>query len=317
MSNKKRKKTKKKKPHPILDYLFYLLVRVIAVFVQMVEVNTALGWARWLGRGLYLVYGRGRRRALENLRFSYPNKDAAWIERTARRSFEHLVMLVFDVLYTARLIRLSTWRRYVELGDFSAPLREMLRGRGIIMLTGHYGNFEVLGYAMATFGLQSYSIARPIDNPYINKYLMGVRERQGQIIIDKKGATDSMLELLAAGATLSFIADQNAGRKGIFVDFFGRQASTYKSIGLLAMAYDLPIIVGYCRRLDDRYRFQVGMTRIIRPGEWKKQDDPLKWITAQYTTAIEKFIRQDPQQYWWVHRRWKSRPPAERLPAIP
>ena len=304
-------KKKKKRPHPVRDYLFYLLVRLIAIFVQMAEVNTALSWARGLGRGLYTVYGRGRARARENLRRSYPEKDEAWIEHTARRSFEHIVMLVFDVLYTTRLIQLSTWRRYIDLGDFSAPMQEMLGGRGIIMLTGHYGNFEVLGYAMATFGLQSYSIARPIDNPYINEYLVGVRQRQGQIIIDKKGATDSMLGLLSRGATVSFIADQNAGRKGIFVDFFGRKASTYKSIGLLAMAYDLPIVVGFCRRVNDRYRFQIGLSRFIRPEEWKKQEDPLTWITAEYTAAIEKFVRQDPQQYWWVHRRWKTRPPEE------
>ena len=315
MAHKSRKKKKKKKSHPVTDYLFYLLVRVAAVFIQMVEVNTTLRWARWLGGGLYMIYGRGRRRALENLRYSYPEKDRSWRERTARRSFEHMVMLTFDVLYTTRLIRLSTWRRYIELGDYSELLREMLRGRGIIMLTGHYGNFEVLGYVMATFGLESYSIARPIDNPYINQYLMGVRQQQGQIIIDKKGATNSMLEILARGATLSFIADQNAGRKGIFVDFFGRRASTYKSIALLAMEYDLPIVVGYCRRLNDRYRFRVGMGRIIRPGDWKKQSDPLTWITAEYTAAIEKFVREDPEQYWWVHRRWKTRPPAERKAA--
>lgn len=248
---------------------------------------------------------------MENLRLSYPEKSLTWLEQTTRRSFEHIVMLAFDVLYTTRLIRISTWTKYLEFDQITEPLRLMLHHRGVIMVTGHYGNFEVLGYALAVLGLESYSIARPIDNPYINKFLLGVRERQGQKIIDKKGATTDMLEILDSGSILSFIADQNAGRKGIFVDFFGRKASTYKSIGLLAMQYDLPIIVGYARRVQDQYRFELGYHRIIKPEEWKEQDDPLRWITAEYTRGIEGIVRADPEQYWWVHRRWKTRPREE------
>jgi KDO2-lipid IV(A) lauroyltransferase len=311
LSIKKRKKKKKKKPHPVLDYLFYLLVRVAAVFIQMPEVNTVLRVARWLGGGLYLVYGRGRKRAIENLQRSFPEKGQEWIEQTARRSFEHIAMLAFDVFNTTRLIRQSTWKRYIEFEDIEEVLRMLLEGQGIIMVTGHYGNFEVLGYALAVFGLESYSVARPIDNPYINKYLMGVRQQHGQKIVDKKGATEAMLEVLKNGETLCFIADQNAGKKGMFVDFFHRKASTYKSIGLLAIEYNLPIVVGYCRRIDDQYHFKLGVQRIIRPGDWEEQENPLRWITAEYTRAIEEFVRDDPEQYWWVHRRWKTRPRGE------
>jgi Kdo2-lipid IVA lauroyltransferase/acyltransferase len=311
MPNKIRVK-KKKKPHPIVDYFFYLLMRIAAIFVQIPSPDTSVRIARQSGSLLYLIYHRGRRRAVENLQLSFPGKDSGWLEHTAKRSFEHIAMLAFDVLRTSRLIRPSTWRRYIEFGNMSEPLRLILQGRGVIMVTGHYGNFEILGYAMATFGLESFSIARPIDNPYINDYLLGVRQKNGQTIIDKKGATDMMLDILKSGATLSFIADQNAGRKGVFVDFFGRKASTYKSIGLLAMEYNLPIVVGYCRRLNDRYRFRIGMTRIIKPSDWHDKPDPLKWITAEYTAAIEQFVREDPEQYWWLHRRWKSRPPEER-----
>ena len=312
MSMNQKKKKHKKKPHPVVDYIFYVLVRILAAFLMVPDVNTSLRWARFLGSGLFQIYGRGRQRAIDHLRESFPQKDQAWIEQTARRSFEHIVMFAFDVLYTTRLIRISTWQRYIRLGEMSEVLQLILQGRGIIMLTGHYGSFEVAGYAMATFGLQTYSIARPLDNPYINRYMLDVRQRQGQIIVDKKGATESMLQILDSGATLGFIADQNAGHKGVFVDFFGRKASTYKSIGLLAMQYNLPIVISYCRRLNDRFQFELGVTRIIKPHQWRDKDDPLHWITAQYTAAIEEFVREEPEQYWWIHRRWKTRPRAER-----
>jgi Kdo2-lipid IVA lauroyltransferase/acyltransferase len=306
------KAKKKKKPSVVQDYLLYLVVRVAAVFIQMMEVNASLRLARGLGHGLYLIYHRGRERAIEHLRASFPEKGQAWLEKTARRSFEHIVMLAFDVINTSRLIRASTWHRYIELGEgMDRGLKLILAGRGVLMVTGHYGNFEISGVTLATFGLETYSIARPLDNRFINDYLLGVRQRQGQIIVDKKGATEHMLEYLQAGATLGFIADQNAGHKGMFVDFFGRKASTYKSIGLLAMEYNLPIIVGCCRRVRDEYRFRFVLTQIILPEHWKGQDDPLRWITEQYTAAIERFVRDDPEQYWWVHRRWKTRPKGE------
>ena len=109
----------------------------------------------------------------------------------------------------------------------------------------------------------------------------------------------------------AFVADQNAGTKGLFVDFFGRKASTYKSIGLLAMEYEVPVVIGYARRVGDRFKFRVGVDDIIHPEDWKDQADPLRYITQRYTTALENIIRVDPGQYWWVHRRWKTRPKGE------
>ncbi|MHC4536804.1 MAG: LpxL/LpxP family acyltransferase [Planctomycetota bacterium] len=97
----------------------------------------------------------------------------------------------------------------------------------------------------------------------------------------------------------------------MFVDFFGRRASTYKSIGLIAITNNIPIAVGYSRRIGNRFYFELGVTRIIFPHEWADKDDPLFWVTAEYTTAIEQFVREDPTQYWWLHRRWKHRPREE------
>ena len=133
----------------------------------------------------------------------------------------------------------------------------------------------------------------------------------GQQILDKKGAAQYMEKIISSGATLCFIADQDAGRKGIFVDFFGRKASTYKSIGLIAVTNNIPIVVGCSRRIDNLFRFEIEVNRIIVPEEWADKDKPLEWITAEYTKAIEEFIREDPSQYWWLHRRWKHRPKNE------
>jgi KDO2-lipid IV(A) lauroyltransferase len=225
---------------------------------------------------------------------------------------QELFMLFVEVLFTTRLIRVDTYARYVELHNFQPVLDLLLKQeRGLILLTAHYGNFEILGYTLATLGFPTSSIARPLDNPYISDWLFGVRERHGQEIITKKGATEAVIDTLEAKGAVGFVADQNAGTKGIFVDFFGRKASTYKSIGLVAMQYEVPIVIGYARRINDQFKFHVAAQDIIYPADWADQDKPLNYITQRYTKAIEDFIRTDPGQYWWLHRRWKTRPKGE------
>ena len=302
----------KKQRNDFVDRLVYLALRLVAAALHCFPVNLNLRTAKLIGTFMYAVDKRHRDRALGNLRRSFPDMPEARREKMARRSMQHLVMLAVEVLFTTRLIRLDTRRKYVELTNFHEVLNLMVRGdRGLIMLTGHYGNWEVLGYVLATLGFPTTSIARPLDNPYVSDYVFGVREKTGQRIIAKKGATEEVTEVLGNGGTVGFIADQNAGTKGMFVDFFGRKASTYKSIGLLAMQYEVPVVIGYARRLNDRFHFRVGVQDIIYPQDWQKQDDPLRYITQRYTKGIEDFVREEPGQYLWVHRRWKTRPKGE------
>jgi Kdo2-lipid IVA lauroyltransferase/acyltransferase len=295
-----------------IDRLQYLGLRVVSMCIHCWPVNLNLQVAKLLGNGMYILDRKHRERALGNLRRSFPDMDEALRREMARRSMQQLFMLFIEVLFTTRLVRIDTFRRYVELAKFDDVLRLLLKkNQGLIMLTGHYGNWEILGYVLATLGFPSTSVARPLDNPYVNDWLLGVRERKGQRILVKKGATAEIPDILARGGAVGFIADQNAGSKGLFVDFFGRKASTYKSIGLLAMEYDVPVIVGYARRLSDEFRFEIAAQDIIWPNDWKTQDDPLRYITQRYTKAIEDFVREDPGQYLWVHRRWKTRPKGE------
>lgn len=307
-----RKRKKKKKHNPVKDWLHYLALRILILFLYLFDIETNLNTACFLGRLLWKRYHRGRKRALDNLRASFPEKSEEWIHRVGQRSFEHIVMLTMDVLFTPRLVKKYNWRDYSRYKNTERTKWLMQEGRGLLMVGAHYSNFEIMGYLMGLFGFNVYSIARPLDNKYINNYLYGVRRRAGQRIIDKKGAAGLMEELTSSGATLCFVADQDAGKKGVFVDFFGRKASTYKSIGLLAITKNTPIVVGYSRRVGNRFFFEIGVNRIIFPEEWADKDDPLRWVTAEYNKAIEAFVREDPTQYWWLHRRWKHRPKGEK-----
>ncbi len=287
-------------------------MRILSIVVHISNVETSLRIARFFGRLLWRYYHRGRKRALENLRASFPQKSEEWIWRTGKQSFQHVAMLAMDLVFVPRLVKRHNWRDYSRYKTVERAKWLMQEGRGLLMVAAHYSNFEIMGYLLGLFGFNVYSIARPLDNKYISRYLYGIREQAGQRIIDKKGAAVLMGKIASTGATLCFIADQDAGRKGVFVDFFGRKASTYKSIGLLAITNNIPIGVGYSRRIDNRFFFEIGVNRIIFPEEWADKEDPLKWVTQEYSKAIEEFVRQDPTQYWWLHRRWKTRPKDER-----
>lgn len=295
-----------------VDYFQYLALRVVHMMMHCWPVQWNLRLAQRIGDLLFYVDAKHRKRAMHNIQRSFPHFSEARVAKLARESMRQTIMLFIEVLFTTRLVRIDTFTRHVKLGDFKRTLELLMdRHNGLIMLTGHYGNWEILGYVLASLGFPTVSVARPLDNPYVNQWLLGVREKKGQRIVDKKGATQDITETLENHGTVGFIADQNAGPKGIFVDFFGRKASTYKSIGLLAMQYNVPVIVGYARRIGTSFTFEVGAQDIIYPHEWKDQDHALSYITQRYTKAIEDFVSAEPGQYLWIHRRWKTRPKGE------
>jgi KDO2-lipid IV(A) lauroyltransferase len=304
------------KSGPIMNFAQYFGARFTAMMLGLFPVNANLKTARDIGSLLYRIDKKHRKRGLENLRASFPEKPQAELEDIAERSMQHFISLVMDILFTTRMVNLETWYRHARLCNMAEALKVLLRGRGAIVLTGHYGNWEILGYTLATMGFETYSVARPIDNPQIDAWLLGVRERRGQVILSKRGVTTTALDVLNKKGVLGFIADQNAGPKGMFVPFFGRLASTYKSIGLLAIEHQVPIVVGYARRCHDQFNFDLGVQDIIYPEDWQnfprdQYKDELHYVTSRYTKSIEDFVRADPTQYLWIHRRWKTRPKGE------
>jgi len=294
----------------------YLAVRLWTLIISCFPIEMNLRTARLMGRLWWAAMPRHRQRALDNLRPALgEHYDERQLRQIARRSFEHFAQLyLVELAMTPRLVNEWSWARHVELDRLGAALRAMWSG-GVILLTGHFGNYELLGYTICRLGLPLTAVMRPVDNPLINRYVERSRLAGGLSLLYKKGVTAMAGAVLDRGQPLCFIADQDAGRKGLFVEFFGRPASTYKSIGLLAMAKRVPIVVGYAVRVRPGFHYRIGVERIIRPEEWEGQADPLRWITQTYSAALEAAIRRHPEQYLWVHRRWKHQP--RNVPAAP
>ena len=131
-------------------------------------------------------------------------------------------------------------------------------------------------------------------------------------MIAKKGGTEHTLAVMRAGGVLSLLADQDAGSRGLFVEFFGRPASTFKSIALLALEHQAPVVVGFARRTGREFHYEVGCETVIHPHQLPDSADAVRELTQRYTSALERLVRREPGQYLWLHRRWKSRPGQRR-----
>jgi KDO2-lipid IV(A) lauroyltransferase len=293
-----------------VDYLAYLAVRCLVAVAQMLSIEQSYALARRLAWVLYHVDARHRKVGLENLAHAYGGRLSAHErDQIVRGVYRHFCMMLIEILHAPRKLHLTNWRNWVELVGHVQILEAFIDGdRPLIFLSGHYGNWELAGYVFGLFGFPTVAVARTLDNPYLECYLRAFREKTGQSLIPKSGGYDKMVEVLESNGALSFLADQDAGQRGLFVDFFGRPAATHKAIALLAIEHQAPVFVGVARRIGPGFRYELRCEDVIEPGELSGTADDVRLLTQRYTSALERLIRQDPTQYLWLHRRWKHQP---------
>ena len=241
------------------------------------------------------------------------------MEACAVDSFRHLFALAAEFCWSPRVCVRAPERTLpprVELGETRGAIDLLLSGRPCIMVTGHCGNWEMLGAGIASLGVKVSAVYRPLNQRQIDQWVRRTRSARGLMLIDKFGAAERMMRLVDSGESVGFTADQNAGNKGVFVPFFDRLASSYKSIGLMALQNELPMICGHAVRLGgirgSHLRYRIEITDVIDPADWVGQPDPLFYVTARYRRAIEEMVRRAPDQYLWMHGAWKTRAPHER-----
>ena len=292
----------------ILDYLGYIVVRLAIALMQMLTDRAVRQFAlflAWLGSH---ADRRHRQVAEENLHHAFPDLDADERDKLVRGCFRHFALLITEIARMPRKLHVGNWRQHVDLVHGEVLAKAMTSGRPCLLVGSHFGNWELAGYTMGLLGFRTHAIARPLDNPYLDRFLRKFREGTGQRVLAKKGDFDQMSELLAGGGLLATLADQDAGQRGLFVDFFGRPASTHKAVALMALEYNVPLLVGGVPRVGEPMRYQVVIEDVIEPAEYAERPDAVQAITQRFTGALERLIRRYPEQYFWLHRRWKHQP---------
>ena len=295
----------------------YVAFRTCVCILQSLSPRRCACLARFVAFLVHRILPRKLTRydvARQNLRTAFGDQlSDRETDELIYRMWIHLCRLVAEIVQLPRELNLGKLHEAIVFRKHRDIVRAMCSSRPVIVLSGHFGNWEVALSLLGLFGFPMSVVARELDNPYLNKWFDDFRRQTGHRTISKKGGGAEMVERLEAGGKLALLGDQDAGSGGIFVDFFGRPASTFKSIALLALEYKAVICVGYALRLHDGFathagvRFEMGCEQVIDPLAIDS-DDEIREMTQQYTAALERLIRRAPEQYFWVHRRWKSVP---------
>jgi KDO2-lipid IV(A) lauroyltransferase len=299
-----------KKPRSRLRNLAeYLFVRTMEGLLWPLPLSAMRAVGRFMGWLSWRLDRRHRVVAEENAAWAL-GLSPAEARRLVRRVYHHSGLTSVECLmlpYILRRHRIADLSRYEGIEHLTSALA---KGRGVIFLTAHIGNWELGGLALAEQSGSLLSIARALDNPLLERHLSRIRHHLGQTVADRKGALRHIIQHLRSGGVVGLLIDQNQRKDGVFVDFFGRLASTTPSAAIIALRYDVPVVAGYaCRGEDGKFEMHVDPPfELIRTGDYEAD---VAANTAQFTQRIEEWIRRYPGQWMWLHSRWKTRPPEE------
>ena len=251
------------------------------------------------------VLGIRRRVTLDNLAHAFPERSDEERRAIARGAYANMARAVVDALRTLGASRAELLAE-VEVDDFGPVERALAAGKGLLVATAHLGSWEMFGAAMAQ-RVPLHAVVRPLRGG-VNARLVEARERSGLRLIPARGALTSMVAALRKNEVVAMLLDQAIGGKhALFVPFFGRPAATTPALSMAALRTGAPTLVVVALRLDGRLRFRVeGPFEVTSSGD--RQRD-LQDHTARVTAALERIIREAPDQWLWLHRRWKIVPP--------
>ena len=294
--------------------LEYLVARALLAILALLPLSFARRVAVAGSRVLFACLPRLRRIGLRNLELAFSDLSPTERRQLLEQSFENFGRIIADFAHFPR----STPTDLAARVESSFPQAWETRyraakvaGRGVIFVTPHLGNWEMLALAMSAIFEPIAYLARPLDNPLLDRYTSRVRSRFGNRPINKRDSVLQGLAILDGGGNLGLLADVNTlQRDGVFVPFFGHLACTTRSVAMLALRTDALIVPVCCVWNTNRYRILVGEpVEAVRSASYAKKN--IIDTTALYTTEIEKFIRAYPGQWIWIHRRWKTRPSGQ------
>jgi Kdo2-lipid IVA lauroyltransferase/acyltransferase len=293
---------------PIFDCAVYLIVRMLICIVQALPLSALepvcgkMGWFCWH------VLRLRRKTVEENLAIAFPKMSSSEHERIALAMWRHLFLMVAEITHAPRKVHRTNWRNHSTISHFSEAIRMLIDRRPKVIISGHIGNFELGGYLLAMHGFPTHSVARPLDNVYLDRFVNRFRGATGQYILPKQGSGPEVTELLENGGTLVLLGDQAGGKGGCWVDFFGKPASTHKAIAVFSLGSQAPTMVTAALRGPRPLSFCMQIGEIVDPAETGFELSSVPLLTQWYTKNLELMIRNTPEQYWWVHRRWKGDP---------
>lgn len=295
----------------VRNLLEFIPALLLLKFLGLLPRAAAILTGKWIARAGYYLHHRLRRVGYRNLELAMPDLDVVEREEIVRRVFENLGRLLGEFSQFHKLTRKNI-ESLVEYDGFENYQQASARGRGVLLLTGHVGAWELCAFAQGVYGHPLSFLVRPLDNPLLERMINRYRELSGNRTIDKNKAVRPVLEILRSGHDVGLLVDVNTlPDQGMFCDFFGISACSSTGLAVFALRADAPVVPGFLiwdeQAKKHRLRFEPEVA-LIRTGDFKEE---VLLNTARFTKVIEDFARRYPDQWLWIHKRWNTRPEGE------
>ncbi len=292
----------------LFPYLIYLLLRFLSFLINLLPENVALWIGRGLGRAMFYLDMEHRRVALRNLDIAFGREKAKEeLQAIAKKSFENLGMMAMEFFRISNL-DIETFKKKVRVEGLEKALKVLDENRGALLLLGHFGNWELMALMSKVIGRPIMVIAKPIKrNPWLYRWILKSREKIGLIVIPPKNATQRVLHALSENQIVGILFDQRGKRShGIWADFFGRKVPTTPGLAVMALRSGAPVIPVFMIREEGgrHHLFIKEPLELIRTGDFRSD---VEANTQLFNQTIESIVRQYPEHWLWIHRRWERK----------
>lgn len=282
--------------------------------LRVIPVSWAYAIARGLGSIFYRLDSRHRKIAIQNLRQAFGStKSEAELQSLAKKSFQNFVLVIIESVLAHGRILPEKAKLYVDFPDQEPVRNSFSSGNGVLALVPHLGNWEIAGLTWGAFGFPASAIARPLKNPYLEAYLTKNRESTGLKILPRRGGFRQLIPELKANHMVALLPDQNQRKRPIFVNWFGRLAASDRSAAFLALRMQTPVFVGGTVRVGNTFRFRSFWKQVNLPARTGDRDRDLRATVEAIHRVLEQVILEHPDQYFWLHDRYRTRPPEDKV----
>ena len=298
---------KKKLKRRIKDLRTYLIILFFVKFFRLLPRRTGIATARALAALFYKLNKRHRGNTIRQLTMAFGNeKTDQEIRDIARRVFIHFATAVVDTIRIPFFLKQGI-DRYITAGDIQPIRKAIADGKGFIILTGHFGNWELMGAWTAQHGFPLRVVGRSISDPRLDRLIVDIRNKAGYFNISRGKQTREILTALKNGYAIGMLIDQDTRVKGVFVDFFNKKAHTPIGPVVLARKFNIPIIPMFMYLKED-LTYRVECFPPVEQVDTGNREADIITNTQRCTDVYERIIRQHPEQWAWMHRRWKKQP---------
>ena len=286
------------------NYIEYFFFRVLYFIVRLFSFRNVQRFGSGFGAFFFSVIGLRKKLVLDNLRHAFPEKSEEDILMIAKASFRNLFTAYFEILYLDKLTA-EQIQRYIFFPESEKFKSYLKYGKGLIVLTGHYGNWELCALATAVLAPEKYTlVVQKQRNPFINNFMLSMRSRFGSTLVVMERALRESLRALSNNEIVALIADQSGPESGVYVNFFGRPASTHQGPAIFQLRSGAPMVMGILIR-EGLEKFRIELEEIETTNLSGTDEEKIAELTQRHVSVLEKYIRLHPEHWLWMHKRWK------------